>query len=81
MTKKRIKYDEVEPQRLLGMDEAATYLGLSSWALRTRLKNGLPLPVVRMGRRILFDIHDLNIYIEQNKTLYRPILRNEGGKR
>ncbi len=61
--------DSVLRQRLLSVNEAAKYLGLSPWSLRKRLNQGI-LPVVRIGRRILFDLHDLEFFIEQHKIRY-----------
>ncbi len=62
-------HNSVLRQRLLSVDEAAKYLGLSSWSLRKRLSQGM-LPVIRIGKRILFDLHDLDFFIEQHKIRY-----------
>ncbi len=54
-------------KRLYNLTEAATYLGRSIWALREMYYNG-KIPCVRDGRRMLFDIHDLDAWIEKQKS-------------
>lgn len=53
--------------RLLGVKPAAQYLGATTWAIR-RLVWENEVPSIRIGQRILFDIHDLDRFIEQSKT-------------
>jgi excisionase family DNA binding protein len=53
-------------KRLYSVDEARLYLGVSMWTVRAYVSNG-KLPVVRVGRRILLDIHDLDSFIERSK--------------
>ena len=53
-------------KRLLHVKEAAVYLGIRpstvyTWAERRKL------PCVKMGGRLLFDIHDLDRLIESRK--------------
>ena len=53
-------------KRLLSVEEAATYLGVRkstiySWAWRRKI------PSVKMGRRLLFDLKDLDRIIEEHK--------------
>ena len=53
-------------KRLIGVDEASQYLGIQrstlySWAERRRI------PSVKMGTRLLFDLHDLDELIEAAK--------------
>jgi hypothetical protein len=57
------------PKRLLTAAEAGMYLGFrSAWPVRELMWKG-SLPVVRIGkRRIAFDLHDLDLFIEANKT-------------
>lgn len=55
--------------RLLTVREAAIYLGRSIPSIRELVWSG-SLPVVRVGRRIHFDILDLNRWIEENKVRY-----------
>lgn len=56
-------------KRLIGVGEAAHYLGIQrstlySWAERRKI------PSVKMGARLLFDLQDLDRLIEASK---RPI--------
>ena len=55
--------------RLLSVDGAAEYLGMSAWALRHRLSEGL-LPIVRIGNRVFLDRQDLDDFIERSKVSY-----------
>jgi excisionase family DNA binding protein len=55
--------------RLLTVKEASTYLGRSVPSIRELIWNG-SLPIVRVGRRIHFDLFDLEKWIEQHKTRY-----------
>lgn len=52
---------------LIGLDETARRLGLSERTIRSLVGRG-ELPVVRVGRRLLFDPHDLTAWIEAVKT-------------
>ncbi len=45
---------------------AADYLGVSHWTVRDFAWRG-ELPEVRLGRRLLFDMRDLDALIERNK--------------
>jgi excisionase family DNA binding protein len=53
-------------KRLYSAKEAGRYLGVSQWTVRHLNWSG-KLPCVRQGRRVLFDVYDLNQYIENNK--------------
>ncbi len=60
-----------ENGRLLGIKEAAKYLGLSIWTVRGLVWSG-ELPIVRFGaRRQYLDIRDLDMLIERNKIVYQ----------
>ena len=54
--------------RLLQIPDAATYLGIASKTLRNRIgpKAPDPFPVrpKRIGRRVLFDVRDLDEYVD-----------------
>jgi excisionase family DNA binding protein len=54
------------PPRLLTVPQAASYLSASVWAVRS-LAWSRELPHVRIGRRVLFDLRDLDRYIERSK--------------
>ncbi len=53
-------------QRLYSVKEAASYLRLSPWTVRSLGWNG-EIPQVKIGRRVLYDREDLNRFIESNK--------------
>jgi excisionase family DNA binding protein len=53
--------------RLISIPEAATHLSLSPWTIREMVWRG-DLPHVRAGRRVLLDLHDLDIWIERQKA-------------
>lgn len=57
------------PKRLFNIEEAAIYLGRTSCALREMLWAG-KLPYVKDGKRILLDIHDMDIWIERSKDQF-----------
>jgi len=54
-------------KRLFSEKEAAQYLGRSLWAVREMRYRG-KLPFIKDGKRILFDILDLNTWIADSKT-------------
>jgi len=55
-------------QRLFSIKDAATYLGFSVRSIRN-LVYSRQLPIVRLGKKIFFDIKDLDLWIESNKGL------------
>jgi excisionase family DNA binding protein len=64
--------DEIpkRPQkRLYTLKEAAEYLGRSDWAMRELMWKGA-IPYVRDGRKIYFDIVDLDEFVEKNKAKF-----------
>jgi hypothetical protein len=56
--------------RLLPLKDAAGYLGLTTWAMRERIWQGL-IPVVQFpgGRKQYIDRRDLDSFIEKNKRV------------
>jgi excisionase family DNA binding protein len=54
------------PRRLFALPEAAAYLGLSPWTVRSLQWKG-KLPRVDLGRKLLFDRADLDALIERQK--------------
>jgi excisionase family DNA binding protein len=56
-------------KRLFTLKEAGEYLGRSLWAVREMVWAG-KLPCVKDGRRVLLDVHDLNAWIEKNKSTF-----------
>src|SRR5262249_45651408 len=63
----------VEGWRLLDVDGAAIYLGVSKWTIKDLIASGhlprvrLPLSPSRDLRRLLIDVRDLDKLIESNK--------------
>lgn len=57
---------QAEP-RLLDQRAAAQYLGISYWTLRDLCFRG-ELPLVRIGKRVLVDVQDLDAYIARCKN-------------
>jgi len=53
-------------RRLLSVKEAAVYLGVSPWTVRS-LGWSREIPEVRIGRRVLYDREDLDLFITQAK--------------
>jgi len=62
------KMAEMPTKRLLSVEEAATYLGLSPRtiynAVARRSKKPFPIKPKRVGRLVKFDIRDLERYVE-----------------
>lgn len=54
-------------KRLYSLQEAAVYLGRSTWSVR-RLIWGGELPAVRAGGRVHVDARDMDEFIEKNKV-------------
>ena len=52
--------------RLLTLQQASAYLGVSSWTVRELIWRGR-LPAVRITRKIHLDLRDLDQFIEQAK--------------
>ena len=57
----------VPVERLLSLAAAARYLGTTVWAVRCLVWDGA-LPHVRLGRRHLVDVKDLDLLVEKLKT-------------
>lgn len=55
-------------KRLLTREEAAKYLATTSGTLAVGLSNKtIPLPIVKLGRAVRYDLEDLDRYIEKHK--------------
>ena len=55
-------------KRLYTLDEAANYLGRSTWSVRHLIWTGL-LPQVRADRRVQVDVQDMDALIEKYKEM------------
>ena len=53
--------------RLIDIVDAGIRIGLGKWRVRTLIYSG-KIPYVRLGRRIMIDIRDIDAFIEANKT-------------
>jgi hypothetical protein len=66
MIQKNVRRD-IAP-RMLSVEDAARYIGLAAKTIRNRIgsKAEKPFPVKpkRIGGRVLFDIKDLNTYLD-----------------
>jgi excisionase family DNA binding protein len=55
-------------KRLLSVEEAAIYLGLSPRtiynAIAPNSKNPFPVKAKRYGKRVLFDVRDLDLFVD-----------------
>lgn len=60
--------DNGTPPRLFGMRKAAEYMGVSYDVLKGYRFRG-ELPSVKLGRRILIDVRDLDALIEKKKYI------------
>jgi excisionase family DNA binding protein len=54
------------PKRLYTLQQAGVYIGLSHWRVRSLIYSG-QLAYVRLGRRLLIDVKDLDDLIESKK--------------
>jgi excisionase family DNA binding protein len=54
-------------KRFLSVKEAAQYLGLSPNTLYSWNCQGIHLPVIKFGRRVVIDANDLEAFIQDNK--------------
>ncbi len=53
-------------KRLVGVDEAAAYVGMNPGTVRNEISQGtLPFPYIKNGRRVLFDLRDLDKWIDR----------------
>lgn len=70
MKTQRITNPSQKPnKRLYSIPEAGQYLGRTIWSIREMIYAG-KLPYIRDGRRMLLDIHDMDSWIENNRTRY-----------
>ena len=56
------------PKRLLSVEETAAYLGISDRTIYNRIcrkaKKRFPIKPKRIGKRILFDINEIDQYVD-----------------
>jgi excisionase family DNA binding protein len=58
--------EQMLSQRLLTINEAGTYLALGPWRVRSLIYRG-ELPFIRLGRRLLVGLKDLDAYINSKR--------------
>ncbi len=56
-------------RRFLNEHQAANYIGLSTKTLQRLRLNGRGMPYVKAGARVLYDLNDLNQFMEDKKVL------------
>ena len=54
-------------RRFLNEKQTASYLGLSVKTLQRYRLTESCLPYIKLGKRVLYDMNDLNEYMESNK--------------
>ena len=54
-------------RRLLSVRDAAEYLGRTEWAMRDLVWRGR-IPAVKIDRRVMIDLRDLDALIESSKV-------------
>jgi hypothetical protein len=62
---RKLEHTVTSQQRLLGLEDAAKYLGLTTHALRH--KAGTDIPTVRIDNKLRFDRRDLDRFIDRAK--------------
>jgi excisionase family DNA binding protein len=62
----RLRDNGIVAPRLLTLEQAATYLGLTKDALKAKVHMGR-IPTVDLDKKLRFDRQDLDRIIEQNK--------------
>ena len=67
---KKAEVTSAPAPRLLDVKRAAAYLGTTTWQIR-KLVWAREIAHVRLGQRLLFDINDLNRFVESQKILAR----------
>ena len=58
---------ETQGMRLLDVQQAARYLGMSTHLLYRWRSQGIKLPVVKVSRSLRYDVRDLDQFIREHK--------------
>lgn len=61
-------FENSTERRLLTIQAAAEYLSTTPWAIRSLLW-GREVPFLRLGKRFLLDVRDLDAWIDRNKAV------------
>lgn len=67
---KKVEVTSTPTPRCVNVTQAAAYIGTTTWQIR-KLVWAKELAHIRLGQRLLFDIQDLNRFIESQKTTAR----------
>jgi excisionase family DNA binding protein len=60
---------DTDQKRLYSLREASSYLGVSYWSVRDLIHAG-SLHYVKIGRRVLIDLKDLERFVESQKECF-----------
>lgn len=60
---------DTDQKRLYSLREASSYLGVSYWSVRDLIHAG-DLHYVKIGRRVLIDLRDLERFVESQKECF-----------
>ena len=63
------KPQDTYQKRLYSIREASSYLGVSYWSVRDLIHAGA-LHYVKIGRRVLIDLRDLERFVESQKECF-----------
>jgi excisionase family DNA binding protein len=58
----------MKEKRFLNKKELAGYLGVSVYTIDSWVSQRQEIPFVKMGRRVMFDLKDIEAWIEKHKT-------------
>jgi len=64
---KKVQVVNAPAPRCVNVNQAAAYLGTTTWMVR-KLVWAKEIAYIRLGQRLLFDIQDLNRFIESQKV-------------
>jgi len=56
-------------KRLYSIKELVKEIGVTEWFWRTQIWNG-KLPYIQVGRKILIDREDVELFIKKNKLIH-----------
>ncbi len=57
-----------EARRFLNKKELAKFLGLSVYTVDSWVSQRREIPFVKMGRRVMFDLQDVENWLEERKS-------------
>jgi len=63
-----------KPRQFLTKKELAEYLGLSIFTIDSWVSERREIPYIKMGRRVKFDLSDIQLWVENNKVIPNDLL-------